>query len=93
MEVIKCDICEKYYEDTPLEAVLIVKRKPYLHYPDSHGGRADLCKRCWNKFEKVWEEFTGWKPHDWKIDWDDDGSTMATDSWGGAGPDCHIVQE
>jgi len=41
-----------------------------------------------DKFKEI--QLSGFQPY---ADFDDDGSTMATDSWGGAGPDCNTKPE
>ncbi len=89
--VIECDICGK------TESLYLAgKITAHGHCFDEKS--IDVCLSCWEKFEKWWKDFTYKKPHDVMVDVDDgwgkpDGETLATSTWGGAGPDCINEQE
>ncbi len=89
MQVTKCDICESICS-TPN---LVVTWEGICCEKQIIG----LCEKHSKKFKSFLEQFL-YKPLRDRLpkevldDWTEDGSTMATDSWGGAGPDCISIR-
>ncbi len=100
MKASKCDICGKFSDKREGNVTCL---------GTCLGERSvDLCEKHWEEFLEFWKKFTIKKfTHIEPIyyvcsgdndqqsdDWGKpDGETMATSTWGGAGPDCKTMQE
>ena len=90
MKASKCDICGKFSDKREGNVTCLGNSLDERSF--------DLCDKHWQEFLEFWKKFIGRKPIPYKCGNDDgygkpDGETMATSTWGGAGPDCITMRE
>ena len=89
MKVTKCDRCKEICSKFESEPCSVVRWQRY-HF--------DLCEKCTEEFKALFDKFYIPSSLSYETTYDDDwtkkdGETMATSTWGGAGPDCNVKQE
>jgi hypothetical protein len=85
VKITKCDRCGEVvsmYDFLP-EGTATWKEK-YESYP----WQMELCRKCAKEFGSLWKTFFHKEPPQEVLSSDDDSTNLATDVWGGAGPDC-----